>query len=110
MQSPCNIDWIYPHKTGWQKDFYDVKIYTTHIHTHIITHHIGTCHFCSITANKILIDINNKILNFDMQIFHCMTHPQMFSPNCLKGTIWTRGKTFLDNGDLKETQIPGHIP
>ena len=75
MQSPCNIDWIYPTQNMLAKDFYDVKIYTTHIHTHIITHHMGTCHFISITANKILTNIYNKILNFDMQIIHCMTHP-----------------------------------
>ena len=50
MQSPCNIDWIYPTQNMLAKDFYDVKIYTTHIHTHIITHHMGTYHFFSITA------------------------------------------------------------
>ena len=55
-----------PHTKQVGKKIFDVKIYTTHIHTHIITHHMGTCHFCSITANKILIDIYNKILNLDM--------------------------------------------
>ena len=76
MQSPCNIDWIYPTQNMFGKEeFMMFKIYTTHIHTHIITHHMATYHFSSIAANKILTNIYNKILNFDMQVFHYMTHP-----------------------------------
>ena len=46
-----------------------------------------------------------------MQVYHCMTQPQKFSLNCPKGTNWTKwAKKNMDNGDIKETQIPGHIP
>ena len=82
----------------------------THIHTHIITHHTGTCHLFSITANKILIHIYNKILNFDMQMFHCMTQPpKSFHPIAQRELIGQSGPKNIDNGDIK-TQIPGHIP
>ena len=62
-------------------------------------------------SDKILIIIYIKILNLDMQVYYCMTHAQKFPHNCPKGTNWTNGeKKILDNGDIKETQIPGHIP
>ena len=54
--------------------------------------HITWVHVTSfqLQPNKILVNIYNKILNFDMQMFHCMTHPQKFTPNCPKGTKWTK--------------------
>ena len=53
MLSPCNIDWIYPTQNMLAKQIFMMLKYTTHIHTCIITHHMGTCHFFSLQSIKI---------------------------------------------------------
>ena len=111
MYLPCNIDWIYPTQNRLAKFFMMLK-YTLHTFT-LTSSHITWVHVTSIQlqVNKILINIYIKILNLEMQVYHCMTHPQKFSPNCPKGTNWTKwAKKIMDNGDIKEKQIPGHIP
>ena len=110
MYPPCNIDWIYPTQNRLAKFFVMLK-YTLHTFT-LTSSHITWVHVTSIQlqVNKILINIYIKILNLDMQVYHCMTHPQKFSPNCPNRTNWTKWAKNMDNGDIKETQIPGHIP
>ena len=85
MQSPCNTDWIYPTQNMLAKLFMLLK-YTLHTFT-LASSHITWVHVTSfpLQSNKILIYIYNKILNFDMQIFHCMTHPQKVFTQLPKG-------------------------
>ena len=78
-----------PHKTGWQ-NFLMLK-YTLHTFTPTSSH-ITWVHVTSIQlqVNKILINIYIKILNFDMQVYHCMTHPPKVFTQLPKGTDWTK--------------------
>ena len=85
MQSPCNIDWIYPTQNMLATLFMMLK-YTLHTFT-LTSSHITWVHVTSfpLQPNKILKNIYNKILNFDMQIIHCMTHPPKVCTQLPKG-------------------------
>ena len=85
MQSPCNIDWIYPTQNMLEKLSMMLK-YTLHTFT-LTSSHITWVYVTSFQSqpNKILVNIYNKILNFDMQMFHCMTHPPKVFTQLPKG-------------------------
>ena len=96
MCSPCYIDWIYPtQKQGGKKNFFVMLKYTLHTFT-LISSDINWVHVTSVQLqpNKILINIYNKILNLDMQVYYCISHPQKFPHNCPKGTNWISGKNY----------------
>ena len=85
--------------------------YTLHTFTLTLSH-ITWVHVTSFQSqsNKILIDIYNKILNFDMQIFHCIAHPQKVFTQLPKRNLLDKmsQKNYGQWGH--KTQIPGHIP
>ena len=85
MYPPCNIDWIYPTQNRLAKFFVMLK-YTLHTFT-LTSSHITWVHVTSIQlqVNKILINIYIKILNLDMQVYHCMTHPPKVFTQLPKG-------------------------
>ena len=85
MYPPCNIDWIYPTQNRLAKFLVMLK-YTLHTFT-LTSSHTTWVHITSIQlqSNKILIIIYIKILNLDMQMYYCMTHPPKVSTQLPKG-------------------------
>ena len=89
-----------PHtKTGWQKIFMMLK-YTLHTFT-LTSSHITWVHVTSVQlqSNKILIDIYNKILNFDMQVLSLHEPPpKSFHPIAQRELIGQGEKHFWTMG------------